>query len=86
MDEKLTIPPFLRRINPGPGAVMTQSPPKKTRTPTILPTILSDGSLIAELTFEELVAKRATWEKAVAEHEQEELELRAIRVALRKKV
>lgn len=65
---------------------MTQPTPKKPRTQTILPSMLSDGSVISDLTFEELVEKRATWEKAVAAHEQEELELRAIRTHLRKKV
>jgi hypothetical protein len=65
---------------------MTQQPQKKPRTVTILPTALSDGSVIADLTFEELVEKRATWENKVADHETEELELRAIRAQIRKKV
>lgn len=81
-DPILPIPDFLKRTK---ETTMTPTPQKKPRTTTILPTTLSDGSVIAELTFEELVAKRSTWEKAVAAHEQEELELRAIRVAIRKK-
>jgi hypothetical protein len=82
MTQMPPIPDNLRRTK---EPEMTQHQPKKPRTITVLPTTLSDGSFIPELTFEELVAKRAIWEKAVADHEQEELELRAIRVAIRKK-
>jgi hypothetical protein len=87
-DDPFDIPEFLIRPQPEepsmtPTAKDQQA--KKKRTITQLPTTLSDGSVIADLTFDELVEKRATWEKAVADHEQEELELRAIRGAIRRK-
>jgi hypothetical protein len=95
----IAIPKFLDRRNPEGEPAMrpsdtqaAKSEPasagqeKRTRNITPLPTALSDGSVVADLTFDELVEKRAIWETKVACHEMEELELRAIRAQIRKKV
>jgi hypothetical protein len=79
--DDLAIPQFLKRTT---EPVMTQTTAKK-RTRAELPTTLSDGDVIADLSLSELVEKKAVWEAAIASHGCQQLELRAINAAIRAK-
>jgi hypothetical protein len=81
----LKIPDFLRRTNPSKGVADMTQPVKKTRKVTELPTAFGDGTVIADLSLAELVEKKAIWEEAIASHGKQQLELRAIRAAIRSK-
>jgi hypothetical protein len=63
---------------------MTQ-PHKKPRQRTELPTELSDGTVIADKSIEDLIAMRDDHQKLLADVPRIELELRAIRAEIRRK-
>lgn len=61
---------------------------EKKRNVTVLPTSIEENgahTLIESLSLAELVEKKAVWETIVAGHQRQELELRAIRAAIRAK-
>lgn len=64
---------------------MAQPTDKKPRTKTELPEQLSDGTVLADQTIEQLIALRDGHQKMLADVPRIELELRSIRHMIRRK-
>lgn len=71
------------KMPPIPKDLQRTSAPKRQRTE--LPAALSDGTVIADQTIEQLIELRDSHQKLLADVPRIELELRAIRDGIRKK-
>jgi hypothetical protein len=80
--DPLEIPLFLKRDK---EHTVTQPADKTPRTKTELPTQLSDGTVLADQTIEQLIALRDDHQKLLADVPRIELELRSIRHMIRRK-